>query len=432
VSAHDPPTAPDRADRLASISVLVIEGGDAGTLAAAAMATARATAPSRRVAMFDLAGAFDADEAHGLVGALREGRSLNTLAQPVGGPDREWYAVGRGPVPADADVATHPRWAKLIAGFRSQGALLILLLPRELAAGEHLMALADRAVSLPVEFQASDAPDEPAAWEGAPEEAWDEEDDLSLPPIVLTQREEPPPPRRPRQGRRVIALGLVAVLLLLSYGWLGGALRPTAAVARSESTADSAARSALVRQALPALPAVVPETLPLPEIVNPEDAARAAAWGVVLVATNDRRDANLRLESAGAALPAGSVAPVFVGGDLTQLYRVVGGAFADRAEAERLRLVLRGLGVLADQEGTVERLPYAVRLDSAGPAADARARARWWTARGISAYSLLAEDGSATVYTGAFASPDQAALLLAALRDEAVSAVLAFRVGRTY
>jgi hypothetical protein len=431
VSAHIPPTEADQANRLASISVLVIVGEDAGTLTAAAMAAARATTPSRRVAIFDLAGAVDADEASGLVAALRDGRSLNSLARPVGGSGREWFVVGRGPTPADEHIASHPRWAKLVAGFRSQGALLILLLPRDLRGGESLMALADRAVNLPAEWATPD--DAPAPRGSESVSGWGAADDLPLPPIAVTPPQgAPPAPSRPRASRRTTLLGVIALVLLVSYGWFGRSRGESAGAPLGNATADSAARTAIIQRSGASPPAVVPETIPLPEIANPEDAARAAAWGIVLVATNDRRDANLRLESAGAALPAGSVAPVFVGGDLTQLYRVVGGAFVDRAEAERLRLVLRGLGILSSQEGTVERLPYAVRLDSAGPAAEARARARWWTARGIAAYSLLDEDGSATVYTGAFASPDQAALLLAALRDEAGSAVLAFRVGRTY
>jgi hypothetical protein len=73
-----------------------------------------------------------------------------------------------------------------------------------------------------------------------------------------------------------------------------------------------------------------------------------------------------------------------------------------------------------------------VRLATDLSPADARVQVQAWVIRGVAAYALLDEMGRAAVYTGAFASPDQAVPLLAALRDEAPGAALAFRVGRSF
>ena len=420
------------AEALQDLHALLIEGGDVETLARAALTTARATAPTRRVAIFDLAGAFAATPGQGLVSALREGRSLNHLARPIGEGGREWFVVGRGPEPADDAVVSHERWPKLVAGFRSAGALLIILVPRELSGGSRLMELADRAVSLPPAFEGYAEPD-PEVPPSEPDTAADEnDDDLALPPIVLTHPPEPPQPPR-RVPRAVVVFGALCVVLVAVLSpRLIALVRPPSTVPDAEAVADSVALAQLVADsALPA-PAVIPDTLPVAIVANPADSSLAAVWGVELVATNDRADANLRLASAGTALSAGTLSPVLLGSDPLPLYKVVGGAFTDRAAAERLRDQLRASEVLSPETGMVARVPYAIRLDTALSLTEARVRAREWAGRGTAAYALVADDGRATVYAGAFASPEQAVLLLAALRDDWPAAVIAFRVGRSF
>jgi len=422
------------AEALQDLHALLIEGGDVETLARAALTTARATAPTRRVAIFDLAGAFAAAPGEGLVSALRDGRSLNHLARPIGEGGREWFVVGRGPEPADLAVASHERWPKLVAGFRAAGALLIILVPRELAGGGRLMALADRAVSLPPEFEgyAEPEPAPPPSEAYADEEEQEEEDDLALPPIVLTHPPEPPKPPR-RVPRAVVVFGaLCVVLVAILSPRLIALVRPPATALDEEAVADSVALAQLAADSTPPAPAIIPDTLPEAIVANPEDSSVAAVWGVELVATNDRADANLRLASAGTALSSGTLSPVMLGSDPLPLFKVVGGAFTDRAAAERLRDQLRSGEVLTPETGMVARVPYAIRLDTALSPAEARVRAREWTGRGTAAYALVTDDGFATVYAGAFASPEQAVLLLAALRDDWPAAVIAFRVGRSF
>jgi hypothetical protein len=169
----------------------------------------------------------------------------------------------------------------------------------------------------------------------------------------------------------------------------------------------------------------------LPAVVNPKDSARAAQWGVELVATNDRTDANFRLAEHGA-LPAGTVSPVLLGGDAAPWYKIVAGAFVDRMAAEHLRAELRRVGTLEGEAGVVSQVPYALRLDTALSPAIARVRAAVYVQRGVAAYALLDDDGRATIYAGAFATPEQTVVLIATLRTAGMTPALVFRVGRTY
>jgi len=380
------------------LGVIALVGSIPQTLAVMAERIADAVPADRRVAIFDLAGAFPAERGEGLIAAFRDGRSLSALARPIGPADREWFVVGRGPERDDDTIARHPRWAKLIAGFRATGALLILLIPRSLPDSEWLTDQVDRVIAAPVATAAAAAP--------------------------------PAPPARPR-GRQAL-LVLLLVVFAAIVNWQVAAPPRQATVAEREAIADADARRALVAAPPPAPQVVALDTIVVPDVANPADSAAAAQWGVILFATNDRTDANLRLGSAGEDLSAGSIAPIVVGADGTPLYRVVAGAYTDRAGAEALRTRLRESGSLPPTAGLVERMPYAIQLETALSIADARQRTRAWMARGIAAYALMDVERGVSVYTGAFETPEQSALLLAALRDEAPGAVLAFRVGRSF
>lgn len=213
------------------------------------------------------------------------------------------------------------------------------------------------------------------------------------------------------------------VVVIAAGGWYWSHHRPRPAPQVAEH-ADSLA-------AIDATPAPAADTLELPVVVNPEDSARVAQWGVELVATNDRSDANLRLAEKNA-LQAGTLSPVLLGEDSVPWYKIVVGAFVDRTAAELLRRALRQVGTIETDAGVVARVPFAFRLDTALTPDIAKARATAYVTRGIAAYALLGDDGRATVYAGAFASPEQAALLQAELRTAGMNPQLAFRVGRSY
>jgi hypothetical protein len=108
------------------------------------------------------------------------------------------------------------------------------------------------------------------------------------------------------------------------------------------------------------------------------------------------------------------------------------GAYADRSTAELMRSTLRQVGTIDPDAGAVTRVPYALRLDTALSPGAARSRADEYVARGIAAYALMQDDTRATIYAGAFSSPQQAVGLLAELRAAGLSPQLAFRVGRSY
>ena len=69
----------------------------------------------------------------GIVDALLYDTSLTRIAQPQDEPGLHYLGVGT-PTDKPQDVWGHPRWSRLAAGFRSQGAVLLLFLPPRLSA----------------------------------------------------------------------------------------------------------------------------------------------------------------------------------------------------------------------------------------------------------------------------------------------------------
>ena len=55
-----------------------------------------------------------------------------------------------------------------------------------------------------------------------------------------------------------------------------------------------------------------------------------------------------------------------------------------------------------------------------------------FVAKELPVYALLQPDGSASLFAGAFESPDQAGLLAAALRARSVEPKIVYRIGRTF
>jgi hypothetical protein len=127
-------------------------------------------------------------------------------------------------------------------------------------------------------------------------------------------------------------------------------------------------------------------------------------------------------------LPAVAVTPVEDNGE--QWYRVTVGAFQTRAAADTLLAQLRRDKVLG--AGSILRLPFALRLDSAVALPQARGKIGQYTARTITAYALRQADGTANLYTGAFESPAQATTLANSLKQVGITPVLVYRTGRTF
>jgi hypothetical protein len=174
------------------------------------------------------------------------------------------------------------------------------------------------------------------------------------------------------------------------------------------------------------------DTITLGAVVNPGDSAIAADFSVELVAANTLTSANSRLALRGELLPAPTVAPVLLGADGRPWYRALAGAWREREEAQSYLATLRARGLVRQDVGRVLRVPFALRLAEGVRREDASALVRTWSDRGIPAYALLQDDGSVSVFAGAFETSGQSVLLALSLRDLGTEPVVAFRTGRTF
>jgi hypothetical protein len=161
-------------------------------------------------------------------------------------------------------------------------------------------------------------------------------------------------------------------------------------------------------------------------VANPADSAMASGYAVYY-ATANTLVAAVPTGSA-SRLPAVAVSPVEDNGE--QWFRVTVGAYPTRAAADTLLAQLRRDKVLG--AGSILRVPYALRLDSAVALPQARVRIGLYASRAITAYALRQMDGSATVYTGAFETPAQATTLANSLKQVGITPVLVYRTGRTF
>jgi hypothetical protein len=216
-----------------------------------------------------------------------------------------------------------------------------------------------------------------------------------------------------------IVAGIIVVLSMGGWYWTE-ARKPTGPVTTTQTPASNAGTTALPDSAYV-----------MPALINPQDSARSAAWAVELATTNDRADALSRLTANGSAA-AKTISPVQLGGDGSTWYKVIIGAYVDRTAAEYMRATLRRGGAIEPDAGVIARSPYAFRLDHGLARDAAKARVVRYIARGVAAYALLEDSARASIYVGAFASPDQAVILLAELKAAGIEPVLAYRVGRTF
>ena len=450
---------------LADVNVLLLASADRASLATVALGVASAAGPSRRVAVFDLAGAFGSEDPDGLTLAFRDGRSLNATARPLEASSREHFLVPRGPGAVDASFGTHERWPRLIDGFRATDSLLVLLVddPRGpvaarallLASNELLGGLRERAdrslllverdgvasleplgAAAPALERAPNrrlatpiasipaAAVEVASAPAAPAPAMEAE--RVLPRTTPARAGRVQAAGSPSIARRGVRLAIASFVVAIAAGeWLWAWGAPAAD--------DAPAPYDVVSVGIPvdAGGATTPDTIALPAVVNPGDIGRAALWTVEAVISNDRADATYLL-AAFDAMPARTLSPVWLGGDPLPWYKVTVGAFIDRADAVRLRTLIRRAGVLDLDGGVIASAPYALRLGTGLTPAAARTRVNELAAQDIAAYALRDTTGTATIYAGAFASSEDAILLLGELRRKNLDAAFAIRVGRPF
>jgi hypothetical protein len=163
---------------------------------------------------------------------------------------------------------------------------------------------------------------------------------------------------------------------------------------------------------------------------NPRDADRASAWSVELKSFATQAGAVMELEAQQTVLPAATFAPM-VDGDV-RWFPLIGGAYPDSAGAAALLTTLRQHGMLRTNWGQVKRRPLALLIRSQIGADTAGAVVTSFVERGIPVYALRQADGTASLYAGAFETPEQATLLAESLRSSGLAPTLVYRTGRVF
>lgn len=328
----------------------------------------------------------------GIVDAFEYGVSLNKAAHEITGV----FFIPAGSDTANAaQVYAHERWRKLQAGFRSEGALLILFLPpagfRQLSATpDGVIVLAPEGLT-PGFFIARDVP-----LLGVVRDRWLPSrggSRLSPPPLSI------PTEREPRRGLRAVLAALVVAALAVG-GW--------ALLARARESAF------LAPPAAPAPSSPLPAP-PKPRIPNPD----TLAWTVQLAAyaSLDKALAHADRLAADAGVPA-LVTPVPQSEHGPVWYRVQAGSYATRAAAGEARADLWRRGITAEGIGDLLRAPYSFN-PPAGASLDQLRR------RGLPAVRW----STGVILLGAFEAPEQAAFTQAALKRAGVRANLLPRMG---
>jgi len=393
-----------------ALVALVTVTADLPWAAKAAWDIARIAArEGRRVALVDLH--LDQPALHeivgltasdGIVDAFEYGLSLTKAAHEVSGVFL--IPTGSDTVGAAALYA-HPRWQKLQAGFRSEGALLLVFVsPTGLA---QLSAVADGAIVLAPEgldpASAAGAAVAAALERGTPllgvaRDRWmpsghrDSPAGLSMPSPVA--------PRSRRGLRAAVAALLLAGAAVGGWALLAGAresfVAPPPPPERETGGAEGAGGAAL-----PARPDTV-------------------AWTVQLAAYASLDKALAHADRLAETGVSGLVTPVPQSDGGPVWYRVLAGSYATRAGAADARADLWRRGAAAEGIGDLLRAPYSYRAP-ADALLDSLRR------RGLPAVRWPA--GGDAILLGAFETPEQAAFTQAALARAGVRATLLPRMG---
>ena len=447
--------APSLRDKCA----LVVVASEPGIAGEVALGLGRVESKLRRVAIADLVGELPVlhryvtgDDPHGISDSFNFGVSLNKVAYPVDGAGDLFVMPSGSDAVQTAAIYRSARWRRLATGFREVGALLLIVAPAGAEGLDELIAATDGAVAvgdvaLP-ESSIVAARLTPAPLPAQPSPRATRGGAGPMRPAAAERRIEPRPSGRPKWAAIAAALILVAGLASAAWYFLAQDSSPVATLADSTAlspneiasggsvepqpadSGDSAAMiAAVTSDTTPG--AADPGAFPAATIANPADSANASAWGVEIVATNTQSGAIFKLIEEAGVLPAATYAPVSRGGERLWFY-VVSGAYAERSGADSLLRALRANGTMARGAGQVRRLPYALLVQTGVSRENAPALVAAFVARELPVYALLQPDGSASLFAGAFESPEQTGLLAAALRARSVEPKVVYRIGRTF
>ena len=333
----------------------------------------------------------------GIVDAFEYGVSLSKAAQEVDGV----FFIAAGSYTASAgDLYAHPRWRKLQAGFRSEGALLLLFvsatgLGKLSAVADGVIVLAPEGLDLgsAVGVEIATVTERGTPILGVARDRW-------MPPPGAGPAFAPPPPPLDTGGRRRRSARAAMATLVLAGAAVGGwaLFAPATELLRNPSEPTPA-------------PLPPPTAAPIAHVDTLPWTIQLAAYGTAAkaLAHADR----LANGNGVAAL----VSPVQQGGAGTVWYRVLAGSYATREAAAAARERLWHEGTMARGIGDLLRAPYSFVSTTDTSLAGLRRR------------GLPAVRWRNRVLIGAFESPEQAAVIEAKLTRAGVRATLLPRVG---
>ncbi len=441
---------------------ILVTGKDPVAAARAALGIGRAQSQRRRVAIGDLIGEVEplqrlvtGDDPHGIVDSFLYGVSLNKIARQVD-DSGTLFVMPSGTEPVvTPDIMRNERWSRLAAGFREVGALLVLVASSDSEGVHELASMLDGVVVVGDATSVLSVPrnsvlahvDAPPPAPVVPEmpEVLTERTPVVTPkpsPVmfpaqeVVEKRVLTPFPEGGNQKKAMMAAGVGAVVLL---AWLAlgrpGMSKPTPGAVKPPATSavnveDSVAAGDGSQSIAPATRAA--DSVAATRVANPQDSLKAAAYGVVIVATNDEAQALARWADLGLNLPAGTVTMVRIRGERGRFFQMQAGAFPKARQADSLLGALRTAGKLKADAGRVVATPYALMLETKVSRRAAQNVADGYGQRQIAAYALLQGDNSATIFVGAFESPDQAVPLMNELKAKGVGSTLYYRTGRSF
>ena len=413
------------AGALDDASAVVVLGHDPIATASVALGIGRAQAARRRVAVGDLIGdvaplreLVTDDDPHGITDAFLYGVSLNKIARQIDTVGNLHVLPTGSEAVVQEDILGNDRWRRLAGGFHEVGALLLVAAPAAIPGVEALIGMLDGVVLVggvesPVPNARVFADVSSAARRPGPR------------PVQRKAAVAAAPGRRRRWMVPVAAVAVIAaVAALVTRNYPTRPQSPVPALRR-----DSAAASdSLVATTPPAV-----DSSPPLAVANPGDSANASRFAVQIAMIDTEDGAAIRVRSGGGDFPVATFAPVSRGADGGMWYKVVTGAYTDRARAVQLLSFLRTRGVVPQGWGTVIRAPFALSIASAPSTTEAAALIADFHSRQVPVYGLLQRDGSVRIYSGAFETPDEATpAKLALLRNKNIDATLVYRVGRAY
>lgn len=366
----------------------------------------------------------------GMVDVFLYGASIARCARPVSG--QGFFLIPAGTYEPDAEALYHhPRWPKIVAGFRDASATLVLFAPAggtDIAAlsewidrvillgepgpGAGLDSLAARGVEPGTMLVPPGTAPSPAPPAAGPGESGDRPDD-SREMLI------PPPPRRGRPQRRQGVYTILAILaaaaIVATAGYLLARYRPD-----------------LVPWARAAATAGQEEAAPLPA----SSASRTgypAPYSVQVKAFTSLPAAMAQVSEERGRFDR---QPFFVSPEEIQgimYYKVLAGLVADTVEATRLREALVQSGSVEDEEAVgswslIQFTPLAFDLGEYASEAAAAVRADSLAARDVPSYvsPMPYSDGSRRwqLYAGAYRD----SLSADAMRQRLVAAGVAPRL----